>query len=215
MASRALTIWAVTASVVAVAAVGTLGYVLGQRSVPTAAPMLAAASAVNTDPTAAAVAAPPAYSVPEMFAGVPTQWRSNVGEMPAAYAALFDPQRRQVIVEHCRHPGYDPDDRDALAGVGNMCSPVLRAQIAELTDTLAIGRARDGQRIEVRIDASLQQSPPRLRLRFDHHDADLQPGSKNDLVQALESIPAIAQQKNLYMQAQMTRLVPGQRVEQP
>lgn len=203
MSSRALTVWAVSATVIAVAAGSALGYTLGQRSAPEPAVVAPGnPNAATTDP-ARGGQTQPVYVVPDVFADVPTEWRTAVGRKPQAYAALFDPVRRELIVEHCQHPGYDVADEDALSRAADICTLALRARIAQLADDRAIAIGRDGDPVEVRIDAALDEQPPRLRLRFGEHDVDMLPGSKNTMFQALEAMPAIAQQKSDFLRAQM------------
>lgn len=207
MKQSALVVWAVSATAVAVAAVGGLGYLMGQRlSHQSASTIPVAAQGVPmTDPSRPAEARAPAYTVPEEFSDAPTQWRTEVGSKPAAYAALFDPSRRELIVEHCKHPGYDVEGGRNLVQDGEVCARVLTARLASLTREQAVALDRDGQRVDVRIDASLAEQTPSLRLRFGDHDVDMVPGTRNDMFQALERIPAIATQKEKYMQALITK----------
>ncbi len=109
MGNKFLVGWAVAASALALLLLGILiGRSSGTETVPLRAPGGYDASSTDTGMAANATAAvEPDYIVPDVFKGLPSEWRTATdGDTFDGYAILFDPRRREVIVEQCLHRGY-------------------------------------------------------------------------------------------------------------
>ena len=138
------------------------------------------------------------YAIPKTFESMPKEWRTaTFGDDFAGYAALFDPVRREVIVEQCQHPGYiDPNTGTPLDTMGvEFCLPVLWAKLESLNEQSAMARNRTGELVELTLAYDAENSQPQLALNFENHEVTTVPGSKNDLFQDMERAPEIAAQK--------------------
>ncbi len=206
MNQKFLIAWAVSATAVALLAIG---YVLGKsaRSV-TSAPVPAHAVRADygtrptntTDTSEGRLHMQPvdAYVVPEAFNEMPNEWRSRFdGEHFEGYAILFDPARREVIVEQCRHPGYYDEKRGvAVEDRWEFCKGVMWGSLKQIEESSAIAVDRTGQTIDIELSLNAETRPPQLLLSFGDHSMVLEPGSKNDLLQAMESSPKILGQRD-------------------
>jgi hypothetical protein len=201
MSQRILLMWAVLATVIAVAMTGfVVGKSVGIRSASSDEARAATEMPYSTQPSGADEALP-AFAMPDMFAGAPREWRSAVNKGVDGYVVLFDAEAREIIVEKCQHAGY-PSDANSPIMDQEFCTGVLSGWLAALTETEAIvqDRAR-GSNVTVRLKARLAGDKPTLRLRFADHDAALVPGTKNEWLQAVERQPSIVEQKKRYLLA--------------
>ncbi|MFK8029011.1 MAG: hypothetical protein AB8G18_02120 [Gammaproteobacteria bacterium] len=208
MSSRGTTIWAVCATVVAVIAVGTLGFVAGKNSSTTVSVTAGDASSMPTHlATQSGVEErdiAPKYTVPLQFASLPDQWRTPVQNSPKGYAALFDPKRRELIVEQCEHPGFQIDENGRPQDITRgSCVPILWSSISTLTETIAVVRNRDGNTEQIELAIAELDGSSTLSLGFSGHRMTMIPGSRNDLVLAMENTPDIAKQKQAYNAAML------------
>ncbi|MFK8014486.1 MAG: hypothetical protein AB8G17_03440 [Gammaproteobacteria bacterium] len=201
---RLVTIWAGTATLIAV---GALGYIAGKAADADPAPSRYSVSHVQTQPSKAedpAREVPTPYVIPDHFANLPTEWRTAVTPSAVGYAALFDPQRRELIVEQCEHPGYKLNaSGEALPITNDICQPVLWSKIATLDDTEALVIHRGGGADRIEIELVNAQDKRTLQVRFADQAVTMIPGSKNDLVVAMEQTPTITRQKAAYHRAMM------------
>ncbi|MFK8032401.1 MAG: hypothetical protein AB8G18_19430 [Gammaproteobacteria bacterium] len=205
MSQRAIVAWAVSASVIAVGAVGTLGYLYGKNSVSDgahstqtrhASEQLYASDGVAREATVA-------FKVPESMMGMEQEWRSVTVDTIEGYAILFAPESRQLIVEHCRYDRYQLDDNGRpVESYDDFCSEALRGTWETLSETEGVVRSANGSTTELTLDAKLGQESPSLEIRFTDHHLALSPGSKNDLVQAFEQLPAVKERKRKFLLAQ-------------
>ncbi len=199
MSNGFLKVWAFLATAVALVL---LGIVIGrhtEKSAPvdyhfaSGAPGVSAATD-SRDPTTAPVAP---YSVPGNFVGLKTQWRSALNnEALNGYAILFDPERREVILEYCLHPGYfNAKLEQPIYSESDFCQTVLWGTLVELSETVAkaVDRQGNAQKLTLRLNKNGPDS--RLEISFDEHELDLVYGSKNDLFQLVEQSEAIREQK--------------------
>lgn len=207
--------WAVSATALALVF---LGYALGKTSVPdtrAGGPALHSAGGGNTDGAAADEPAVDPYVVPEALAGLPTEWHSVVdGQATRGYAILFDPQRREAIVEKCHHRGYVDQRNGKIVEPGwEFCTSVLWSTLARIDEKSATAIHR-GQPVEIEFELSLQNGAPRLSLSYEGHDMVLQPGRKNDFWQALENTPQMLRQKDKFVKTMVAREQAQRRVAQ-
>jgi len=147
-------------------------------------------------------ASPETYNIPDNFDAMPSEWRTASADGDfSGYAALFDPQRREVIVEQCRHPGYiDPASGQPLDTTGTeFCTPVLWATLESLDERSARARDRNGESVDLALDYSGADQHPQLTLEFKGHQVTLVTGSKNDLFQEMERSPEMMAQKQRKM----------------
>lgn len=140
------------------------------------------------------------YVVPDAFADLPAEWHTPFdGTKLDGYAIAFDPHRRQVIVEQCRHRGYvDSRTGDIVQPGWEFCDNVLRATLARLDaqSATAIGPAQEPVELALALEGA--ENEPRLALSFPGHRMVLQPGSKNDLYQAMDRSPRMRQEKEVF-----------------
>lgn len=206
MSQKGLFIWASTATLVAV---GALGYSLGKHASNSSENQYGAVSPtelpVTTEP-GAAVEPVPEYVIPESFANVPSQWRSPNTDDLAGYAVLFDPTTRQAIVQSCHHNGYRLDDSgQPLELLNDFCTSVLHGELSSLTDEEAVVKTGNGETVTLKLEPDMTGDPVSLKIEFDGHDMDLIPGSRNDLLQAMEQEPVVKERKRRYFTAANAR----------
>jgi len=95
-------------------------------------------SSQSSDPRFSEPANASVYSVPKHLQAIDQQWRTTLtlspDGYPTGYAALFDPQRREVIVEHCRHSGYFDEQSQRPTPFNEFCTGVLWAELLQFTD---------------------------------------------------------------------------------
>ena len=148
-------------------------------------------------------ASPETYNIPDTFNAIPSEWRTAPASGSfSGYAALFDPRRREVIVEQCRHPGYiDPRSGQPLDTTGTeFCTPVLWATLESLEEHAARARDRSGESVDLALDYSGADQQPQLTMEFKGHQITLVTGSKNDLFQEMERFPEMVAQKQRKME---------------
>lgn len=202
--------WAVVATALALVSVGYAGYAMGRKSTATI-PALASAPRdsrpVDTSGREAPAQPIDPYQVPAALAGLPAEWHSVPGgEDSRGYAILFDPQRREVIVEKCLHPGYvDPRSGDLIELSWEFCEGVLWGSLTRIDERSATVIARAGDAVELAFAVEGEGGSPRLSLSFADHEMLLTPGSKNDYFQLLENSPAMRVQKDTYIKTMVAR----------
>ncbi|MEO1574787.1 MAG: hypothetical protein AAFU65_07490 [Pseudomonadota bacterium] len=186
--------WALGATLVAV---GAVGYSFGKRA-GGEAPQAArhATDMPYTDESAQRTPPPPAYSVPESFNGVANEWRSTVRNDTTGYAVLFQPERRRIIAERCQHHGYASSD--GMIG-SEFCTTLVKGTLTSLETDEATLMDREGNPVTVRLN--LGDDGQTLRMRFGEHDLRLMPGSRNDLMQAMEALPDVQEKKRAFILA--------------
>lgn len=191
-------VWAVTATAVALVL---LGYTISEKShtaMPVAVdPFGSTASDTQGGETAQQV---DPYQIPPALSGLPAEWHSVFdGRHFRGYAILFDPSRREVIVEQCRHPGYPRQVSGPPRVLGwDFCTNVLWGNLTRIDEHSATAVDSQGDPVELQITVDREAVPPRLSLSFQDYDMDLVPGSKNDLLQAMDSSPAMLLEKERY-----------------
>lgn len=154
-------------------------------------------------------ASPETYNIPDSFDAMPSEWRTAPASGDfSGYAALFDPQRREVIVEQCRHPGYmDPRSGQPLETTGTeFCVPVLWATLESLDERSARARDRSGESVDLALSYSGLDKQPRLTMEFKGHKVTLVTGSKNDLFQDIERSPEMMAQKQRKWELQQAEI---------
>jgi hypothetical protein len=195
MGQKFLLAWAVAASALALLL---LGILIGRSTGTDPNPVRAAGDYEATrmaseGPDAGAVAGPD-YSIPDVFQGLPKEWRTGTdGETFDGYAIWFDPERREVIVEQCLHRGYVTEDGAPLDTNYEFCEGVLWASILDIGAGEATVRTQTGEVVE--LDLALSEDAGQLSLSFPGHDMTLVPGSKNDLLQAMDNAPRMVSEK--------------------
>lgn len=140
---------------------------------------------------------PEAFVIPAAFTSIPSEWHTIISEDSFdGYAILFDPPRREVIIEKCRHPGYfDPEaDRPSPQGV-EFCTNVLWGQLLAMDEHSAMVQTRSGKQLELSLSLTTEDGQSQLALSFPDHQMNLVPGSKNDLFQTLDRKPVMVEQK--------------------
>jgi hypothetical protein len=202
--------WAIIASAFALILLGVLiGQRLGQA--PDAETVTEKARATeltagtdintNTDGTSSTDGGPGdepvAFLIPAAFTSIPSEWHTIIKEDSFdGYAILFDPPRREVIIEKCRHPGYfDPESGQPLPEGMEFCTNVLWGQILVMDEQSAVVQARNGEQLKLTLSLTAKDEQSHLALSFPGHQMNLVPGSKNDLFQALERNPVMVKQK--------------------
>jgi hypothetical protein len=135
--------------------------------------------------------------IPEAFVSLPSEWRTEFHDSDYhGYAILFDPPRREVIIEKCFHPGhFDQDTGQPIADGWEFCDNVLWGQLESLDEHSAHVRARDGTQLDLDLALSDANGQTHLALSFPGHQMELIPGSKNDLFQAMDQSPQMAEQR--------------------
>ena len=152
---------------------------------------------------------PETYNIPDSFDEMPSEWRTAPANGDfSGYAALFDPQRREVIVEQCRHPGYmDPRSGQPLETTGiEFCVPVLWATLESLDERSARARDRSGESVDLALNYSGIDTQPQLTMEFKGHKVTLVTGSKNDLFQEMERSPEMMAQRQRKWELMQTEI---------
>ena len=153
-------------------------------------------------PAANVEAAAPAVIVPAGFDGLPREWRTDPDkETFDGYAIWFDPRRGEVIVEQCLHRGYLTEDGAPLTTKYEFCEGVLWASILDMSDTGATVRTRTGEIAELNLELAEGADQETLSLSFPGHEMVLIPGSKNDLLQAMDNTPRMIREKQQQFEA--------------
>ena len=207
MSQRLLLAWALSATALALIF---LGYAIG-RTMGTndRAPAPAGYAAYAPDTSGGEPPVQPAdpNPVPEALVGLPTEWRSEFsGEDFRGYAILLDTQRREIIVEQCLHPGYVDERTGALVEpMWEFCQGVLWGTLTKFEDLTATVVDRDSGPVDVEFNLADGETPPRLSLSFNDRSMELIPGSKNDLLQAMENAPAMVEQKDKFLKTTIAK----------
>jgi hypothetical protein len=208
--------WAILATALALVLGGILiGQQIGEKralakiAAPAISPqrMMETATEAGSTMTNKTRSLPETFTIPESLNIMPSEWRTAfIGEEYSGYAALFEPQRQEVIVEQCRHPGYiDPSTDQPMKTATEFCSPVLWATLVSLDEDSAIARDRNGESVNLALaysgeesgeeDGGSENRQAQLMLSFEGHEVTLVPGSKNDLFQEMERSPEMVKQK--------------------
>jgi hypothetical protein len=179
--TRVYRVWAITSSLGCVAL---LAYIVASH-VTAPAPAAPAPPAAPGDGT---------LEVPRALQGLPQEWMRASGEGdPTGYVALLDPDSaRLLVVERCRHRGYfDLERGEPRDTRWSFCETVVEGSIASIEDDALVVQG-DGERI-TRIGYAVEGTAdaPRLLLSLGDTSIPLDPGSKNDLYQLLDRLPAI------------------------
>ena len=140
---------------------------------------------------------PESFVIPTAFTSIPSEWHTIIIEDSFdGYAILFDPPRREVIIEKCRHPGYfDPEAGQPLPEGVEFCTNVLWGQLLAMDEHSASVHARNGKQLELNLSLTTEDGQSQIALSFPGHQMNLVPGSKNDLFQALDRKPVMVEQK--------------------
>ena len=140
---------------------------------------------------------PEAFIIPAAFTSIPSEWHTVIIENGFdGYAILFNPTRREVIIEKCRHPGYfDLETGQPFPEGVNFCTNVLWGQLLVMDERSAKVQARSGGQLELSLSLTAEDGQSQLALSFPGHQMKLVPGSKNDLFQAMERSPTMVEQK--------------------
>ena len=151
------------------------------------------------------------FVIPETFTSLPSEWHTVFIENNfEGYAILFDPLRREVIIEQCRHPGYfDPSIGQPLPEDREFCANVLWGQLLNMDENSAHVRARKGNELDLALELTSDFGRSRLSVSFPDHQMVLVPGSKNDLFQGMDNTPVMTEQKRqkfAFLEAQRQQL---------
>ncbi len=205
MKQNVLMVWAISATIVAVAAIG---YALGKHSALPAENVVSSAALNTTDGNGPHVSMP-AFSIPARFKGAPAEWRSVLAKNDLqGYAVLFETATQTLIVEDCTHRGYEVDvNGRPVLSTAEFCKEVAWTSMVTLADDELVARTREGGTIQVALELDEQADPPVLHMSFDGHRAKLVPGSKQDLFVIMERVESIAKQKEAFHQASMASVV--------
>jgi hypothetical protein len=143
------------------------------------------------------ISKPVRFVIPDAFTSLPSEWRSLLTEDSfGGYAILFDPPRREIIIEQCRHPGYfNPNTGQPVPDGIEFCVNVLWGQLLSLDESSAQVMARDGNQLDLSLALTREGDQSHLGLSFPDHQMKLVPGSKNDLFQDMDTIPVMVEQK--------------------
>lgn len=212
MSSNIAKNWAVAATAIALVL---LGVVIGQRTgrdvdsaqdiLTTPATGQVAENAGHPAPGASAPTStdaesdnqPAPYVIPDAFVSLPSEWRTAYDEGDYhGYAILFDPPRREVIIEKCFHPGHFSQETGQPVPEGwEFCDNVLWGQLVSLDEHTAHVQARNGTQLDLTLSLDNEDGQSHLALSFPGHSMDLIPGSKNDLFQAMDKSPEMTEQR--------------------
>ena len=203
--------WAIAASAIALVL---LGVVIGQYTsrnsnpepvtagVPQPAPVSGNTSRADvpeaaTDTEGEGGDGPAPFVIPQAFVSLPSEWRTEFEDGDYhGYAILFDPPRREVIIEKCFHHGhFDQDTGQPIADGWEFCDNVLWGQLESLDEHSAHVRARNGTQLDLDLALSDANGQTHLALSVPGHQMELIPGSKNDLFQAMDQSPQMAEQR--------------------
>lgn len=214
--NKFLLAWAVGATALALVF---LGYAIGRTSGNGAEPVTLLSGdnpATSTEAGADASAVPvDPYVIPATLSGLPAEWRTPFEDRYEGYAILFDPQRRELIVEQCAHRGYLDERSGVPVPEGwEFCANALWGQVQELTEHSAT--VADNRRgvVLVSLDMDTASDPPQLELSFAGHDMVLVPGSKNDLFQDMDRSEPIRAQRMAVMNLAMAEDAARRRLAQ-
>lgn len=147
---------------------------------------------------------PATFVVPEAFTSLPSEWHTVLTDGGYdGYAIVFDPPRREVIIEQCRHPGYfNMKTGQPVADGLEFCTIVLWGEMQTMDESSAQVKARAGELLDLTFSLTNEDKQSQLALSFPGHQMNLVSGSKNDLYQAMESAPAMMEQKRLNFEFQ-------------
>lgn len=219
MSSSFFKYWAIAATAIALVL---LGYLIGQHTAqspevlaesvqsqpagvagPHREPAESGTSAATNEGGAVVDQLPP-YIIPDAFLALPSEWRTPLSEDHFdGYAILFDPPRREVIIEKCQHRGYFDTASGQPVPMGwEFCDNLLWGQLLELDEHSARVGSRRGELIDMSLSLSNENGVSQLALTFPGHQMNLVPGSKNDLLQAMENTALIQEQKRLVFEFQ-------------
>lgn len=203
--------WAIAATAIALVL---LGIVIGQRTGQVASPSpevtdtpvtgsvtenagqpSASTGPMSTEPGGSNE--PAVFVIPEVFGSIPSEWRTAHDEgVYDGYAILFDPPRHEVIIEDCFHPGhFNAETGQPVADGWEFCDIVLWGELLSLDENSADVLARNGTRLTLSLSLDNEGGESQLALSFPGHQMTLIPGSKNDLFQAMDQSPEIAEQR--------------------
>ena len=149
---------------------------------------------------------PEPFVIPETFTSLPSEWHTVLSDAGFdGYAILFDPPRREVIIEQCRHPGYfNTETGQPLAEDIEFCTIVLWGEMQSMDESSAQVKPRTGELLDMTLSLTNEDNQSRLSLAFSGHQMNLVPGSKNDLFQAMENTTVMSEQKHLKIEFQET-----------
>ncbi|MFK8032165.1 MAG: hypothetical protein AB8G18_18185 [Gammaproteobacteria bacterium] len=219
--------WAIVATALALVL---LGIVIGRHTEPV--PTVIAEAPVEYETDTQTSTEPgrsrevEVYRIPVQFNGIKSEWRSEVeraglsgDEQLSGYSALFDPERRQVIVEECRHAGYfDQNTGKPIDGASvDFCTVIMKGRLTQLTERSAVVETGINESIDVSLELDQSDEQPQLSMVLNERRIELIPGSRNDLYQLMDVSPKIKAQKSLlydYDQEQMNKRREAQQTTQ-
>lgn len=147
---------------------------------------------------------PKPFVIPTAFTSLPSEWHTVLTDDGFdGYAILFDPPRREVIIEQCRHPGYfNTETGQSLPRGLEFCTNVLWGEMQTMDESSAQVKSRNGELLDMTLSLSSEDGQSQLAVSFPGHQMNLVPGSKNDLFQAMDNTTVMSEQKRLNFEFQ-------------
>ena len=147
--------------------------------------------------------------VPEALLRYPADWISERVEARGAFAArlaLLSAQRRFAFQKCDGFRYVAPESGEPRDPMGNSCTPILEGTIVAALDESFLVRSRDDNReavVSFHIDHPEVFDPrirpqPRLILRYGGVEATLVPGSVQRLIERIEALPDVREEKRRY-----------------
>jgi hypothetical protein len=185
-AARAYKLWAIASS--ALCAVLIAYIVASHATAPDGDGQPAAEAAPAPDPSGIPT------EVPAALRGLPTEWVHRAAEdARIGWSVVLDPTgTRELIAERCTHRGYfDLDAGTPRDTDWRFCETVLAGSIVALDDDELAVRAPTGEIRRVGYAVEGTPDTPRLVLVLGGRPTVLVPGTRNDLYQQMDRVPAI------------------------
>ena len=203
MRFNGITIWAVSATAAALLMAGVL---VGKSLQPLqSGGVVSIAAPQSTEPGAEPVEEH--FQVPAWMQAAPTEWYTAPDGSREGYALLFDPVRRELLIEQCGHLGYfDAQTNRPRAETGPSCTRILTGELLEVTEDSAMVFNKEGVIVQIDLVATITNETAQLEMRYDNLHLHLVPGQTNDLINAIAKLPEIQneyQQRFEFEQQQM------------
>jgi len=183
-AERFYRAWAIVSSLACLALVAYIAAAPG-RPDPEAGP--------GAETGTAGLALPPALQ------RLPREWASGpAGGEPVGHAVLLDlTGSGELMVERCRHRGYFDFERGApRSDDWSFCESLLAGSIESVSGEALVVRVATGGSRRIGYGVRGEGGAPRLVLELDEARLELAPGSRNDLFQRLDQLPAILAERD-------------------